>query len=382
MKKRVFLLLVVLFCFAGLYAMSGKQGAKEEAGEKKESATGEARKEDRLDFTGVDVSQIKVKNMKKLTEDGIGYANPKWSPDGRYIAFTKAGAGGNVWIMNVETKEKIEITKADRGGTKFYWAPDSEKIAYINKRKADGVFKNVIAVARIDRKELRTEEEIVDKTADELVSSISTIWSMTGDKIKYMKEKDKKTAERNLGHKMRPTIKDVNPLAVKNKKVMEKNRKIYMQDEKGKEIKIAEYGYEPEIVEDGKVRYKIDDELYVVFDGYKRKVFYKARLRHGYLKNGEVVYEFLERLIEDNSKTISFDGDLMIYVESNEEGHELIESRLVAKSLSNKRTHELLNNPKVIPVQPDLSHNGKYIAFIDEYAGGGNVFIIEVGINE
>ncbi|HDQ26477.1 MAG TPA: hypothetical protein ENN43_07025 [bacterium] len=45
MKKTVLLLLVVLFCFAGLYAMSGKQGVKEEGGQVKEQEAGRDKKE-------------------------------------------------------------------------------------------------------------------------------------------------------------------------------------------------------------------------------------------------------------------------------------------------------------------------------------------------
>jgi len=63
---------------------------------------------------------------------GLGWAiQPRFSPDGREIAFiSDAGGGDNVWIMNADGSDARQLTKEDfRLLNNPYWSPDGQYIA-------------------------------------------------------------------------------------------------------------------------------------------------------------------------------------------------------------------------------------------------------------
>src|SRR4051812_17864166 len=60
----------------------------------------------------------------RLTTDG-GYSRPRWSPDGRQLAFLK---GGQLWTMKADGTTKRRLTTRPAAGPS--WSPDSRSIAF------------------------------------------------------------------------------------------------------------------------------------------------------------------------------------------------------------------------------------------------------------
>jgi TolB protein len=60
----------------------------------------------------------------RLTRDG-GYSRPRWSPDGRQIAFRK---GGQLWIMKADGTAKRRLTTRAASGPS--WSPDGKFLAF------------------------------------------------------------------------------------------------------------------------------------------------------------------------------------------------------------------------------------------------------------
>src|SRR4051812_11094041 len=60
----------------------------------------------------------------RLTRDG-GYSRPRWSPDGRQIAFLK---GGQLWTMKADGSAKRRLTTRAASGPS--WSPDGRFLAF------------------------------------------------------------------------------------------------------------------------------------------------------------------------------------------------------------------------------------------------------------
>jgi dipeptidyl aminopeptidase/acylaminoacyl peptidase len=81
-------------------------------------------------------------------------ANPRFSPDGRWLAFTSSRSGTNqVWVIGVDGGEAEPITSAEPGVGNYSWSPDGSRIAFTmtdpksdEEKKADREKRDVILV--------------------------------------------------------------------------------------------------------------------------------------------------------------------------------------------------------------------------------------------
>src|SRR6188474_3371960 len=64
---------------------------------------------------------------KQLTSGTSSSTSPRWSPDGKKIAFT---TGGQIWIMDSDGDDKKQITKISTGAGGPVWSPDGNWIAF------------------------------------------------------------------------------------------------------------------------------------------------------------------------------------------------------------------------------------------------------------
>jgi len=63
----------------------------------------------------------------------VNVYQPRWSPDGSYIAFLQRRGKGatQVWAIPTDGGEAFQVTNSETSISKFRWSPDGSKIAYI-----------------------------------------------------------------------------------------------------------------------------------------------------------------------------------------------------------------------------------------------------------
>ncbi len=68
----------------------------------------------------------------QLTYDGEGASDPRWSPDGRYLAFISGragkGKGAQVWLLDRRGGEARQMTQVKENLGDFRWSPDGKQL--------------------------------------------------------------------------------------------------------------------------------------------------------------------------------------------------------------------------------------------------------------
>src|SRR5262245_61972109 len=64
---------------------------------------------------------------KQLTKGNSSATSPRWSPDGKKIAFV---TGNQIWVMDADGDNKDQITRTSTGAGGPVWSPDGKWIAF------------------------------------------------------------------------------------------------------------------------------------------------------------------------------------------------------------------------------------------------------------
>lgn len=68
----------------------------------------------------------------RLTSSDKSESTPRWSPDGRYLAFLSARDGkSQVWLLDRRGGEAVKLTDEKQGVNTFVWSPDSTRLALV-----------------------------------------------------------------------------------------------------------------------------------------------------------------------------------------------------------------------------------------------------------
>ena len=68
----------------------------------------------------------------QVTSTPDGESSPKWSPDGRYLAFLSSrqgGKGSQLWLLDRQGGEAHRVTELKTGIREYEWSPDGRRIA-------------------------------------------------------------------------------------------------------------------------------------------------------------------------------------------------------------------------------------------------------------
>jgi dipeptidyl aminopeptidase/acylaminoacyl peptidase len=142
-------------------------------------------------------------------------SSPRWSPDGRYLAFVSGrqeGKGGQIWLLDRRGGEAQRITTIKGGIDDYVWSPDSKRLALVLDVETDSIAARdtaehktpkPIVINRYNFKQditgylgsKRTHLALLDlatKKVDTLTSTLSDddspSWSPDGARIAFVRE--------------------------------------------------------------------------------------------------------------------------------------------------------------------------------------------------
>jgi dipeptidyl aminopeptidase/acylaminoacyl peptidase len=70
----------------------------------------------------------------QLTSTPEGESSPRWSPDGKYLAFLSArqnAKAAQVWLLNRAGGEAVKLTDVKGGVSEYAWSPDSKRLVLV-----------------------------------------------------------------------------------------------------------------------------------------------------------------------------------------------------------------------------------------------------------
>jgi dipeptidyl aminopeptidase/acylaminoacyl peptidase len=70
-----------------------------------------------------------------MTAEGVSSSHPRWSPDGKLLAFLSERKGGQtqVWLLNRQGGEAQQLTDTPQDVEDFAWAPDGRRLVLVLK---------------------------------------------------------------------------------------------------------------------------------------------------------------------------------------------------------------------------------------------------------
>lgn len=136
------------------------------------------------------VMDVHGSNVQRLTDDGADEAGPRWSPDGKFIAYVKeeyiSAQGFNeapawdIYIMNADGSQQSQLTNHPANDLEPAWSPDGGKIVFISDRNGN----------HTDLYVMNADGSDVTQLTDHSSNEFGPAWSPDGTQIVFNSDRN------------------------------------------------------------------------------------------------------------------------------------------------------------------------------------------------
>ncbi len=276
-------------------------------------------------------------NVKRLTNDNIKYENPRWSPDGTKIAFTKLGYDC-LFIMNANGSEKKEILTSLGVGYMFQWSADGKEILVRDTRWLENTneIKRYHAAWAVNIKTGTTTRMSHDTEYMQPAA-----WRYTGG-IKSIVAPDAKVLKANLTPMSKTMAAQLSANAQANTSFITDFENLYIVDVLGnKKVLNAGPSFCPVLSPDGKkVAFNQMDDICVInIDGTGKKVLGRG-FNPSWVNNDQILFEL-----------------------TDDDGHQYTAGELYIMNINGSNRKALTKTNDLIEMNANVSPDGNKVIF-------------------
>ena len=288
-------------------------------------------------------SKLQISGIITLTADEGYYMCPKWSPDGRNIAFTQAKFVG-IEVMNSDGSQRRVLTDELGAGYKFSWSADSKEIAYRVNRPVNGERYSIIKKVHIYTGKM---EQLSHTEKD--IHPPHWSYSSQGRMVSFVLQG--KRMDIPLSIQGSPALyATLAKQAYINKILYFDNDNIWIMDESGSKRKqlTDDIGFDPVwSLDRSKIVYSRWDDLVVMDPSGSSKIL----------------------LGQGINPCWSPDSKKIVYQISSDDGHKIIASDLFIINADGTERTQLTMTSDEFEVEPCWSPNGHMITYRSERTG-------------
>ena len=76
-------------------------------------------------------TSVLLKDGSRAELPALMTGRPSWSPDGSKVAFVSAGESGNIWVVDADWRNAVQLTDTESAESHPVWSPDGDRLAYL-----------------------------------------------------------------------------------------------------------------------------------------------------------------------------------------------------------------------------------------------------------